>query len=133
MGLAAGGRMRQVIHPDLFDIEDWDISAADRVFVSLMHAKDWKTITGQAAPNEPPAAKDYSNAGLPWFDHYGKDQTALPGIAKLAEVSSLAKLFKKKTGAKLPNSQDIETGQPKAIGPGAKGPRLVRTSSSWEM
>jgi hypothetical protein len=132
MGLAAGGRMRQVIHPDRFDIEDWEISAAERVFVSLVHAKDWKTITGQAAPNEPPTAKDYSNAGLPWFEHYVRDQAALPGSAKLAQVSSLAKLFKKKTGAKLPNSQDIDTGAPKAIGPAAKGPRTVRTSSSWE-
>jgi hypothetical protein len=133
MGLAAGGRMRQVIHPDSFDIEDWDVAAADRVFVSLMHAKDWKTITGQPAPNERPTAKDYSNAGLPWFEHYGQDQAALPGSAKLARVSSLAKLFKKKTGAALPNSQDIDTGTPKAIGPGAKGPRPVRISSSWEM
>jgi hypothetical protein len=133
MGLAAGGRMRQVIHPDSFDIEDWDVAAAVRVFVSLMHAKDWKTITGQPAPDEPPTAKDYSKAGLPWFEHYGQDQAALPGSATLPRVISLATLFKKKTGAKLANSQDIETGQPKAVGPGAKGPRAVRTSSSWEM
>jgi len=113
--------------------EDWDVAAADRVFVSLMHAKDWKKITGQPAPDEPPTAKDYSNAGLPWFEHYGQDQAALPGSAKLARVTSLATLFKKKTGATLPNSQDIDTGTAKPIGPGAKGPRAVRTSSSWEM
>jgi hypothetical protein len=40
MGLAAGGRMRQVIHPDPFDLDDWDFAAADRVFVTLVHAKD---------------------------------------------------------------------------------------------
>ena len=124
--------MRQVIHPDPFNLDDWDFAAADRVFVTLVHAKDWKKITGEAAPNEPPTAKEYSQAGLPWFEHYGKDQSALPGSVTLAGVKSVANLFKKFTGATLPNSEDVETGSPKAIGPGAKGPRPVRTASSWD-
>ena len=132
MGLAAGGRMHQDIEPDPFDLDDWDFAAADRVFVTLVHAKDWKKITGEAAPNEPPTAKEYSQAGLPWFEHYGKDQSALPGSVTLAGVKSVANLFKKFTGATLPNSEDVETGSPKAIGPGAKGPRPVRTASSWD-
>ena len=132
MGLAAGGRMRQVIEPDPFDLDDWDFAAADRVFVTLVHAKDWKKVTGEAAPNQPPTAKEYSQAGLPWFEYYGKDQSALPGSVTLAGVKSVASLFKKFTGATLPNSEDVETGSPKAIGPGAKGPRPVRTASSWD-
>ena len=132
MGLAAGGRMRQDIEPDPYDLDDWDFAAADRVFVTLVHAKDWKKITGEAAPNQPPTAKEYSQAGLPWFEHYGKDQSALPGSVTLAGVKSVANLFKKFTGATLPNSEDVETGSPKAIGPGAKGPRPVRTASSWD-
>jgi hypothetical protein len=133
MGLAAGGRMRQVIHKDPFDTDDWYVAAADRVFVSTTHAKDWKTITGPSAPSEPPTAKAYCAAGLPWFEQYGEDQEALPGSSALASLNSLAKLFKKKTGVKLPNSEDITIGTPKAIGPGAKGPRTVRTSPSWDM
>jgi hypothetical protein len=132
MGLAAGGKMRQVIHPDPFDLDDWDFAAADRVFVTLVHAKDWKKITGEVAPNEPPTAREYSQAGLPWFEYYGKDQSALPGSVKLAGVKSAANLFKKFTGATLPNAEDIQTGSPKAIGPGAKGPRPVRTASWWD-
>ncbi|MDQ0319688.1 hypothetical protein QO002_001826 [Pararhizobium capsulatum DSM 1112] len=131
MGLSAGGRMVQEIHPDPFQIDDWDIAAADRVFVSLLHAKDWKTITGEAAPNQPPTAKQYSDAGLPWFEHYGRDQGALPGSAKLAGVKSAAELFIEKTGAILPNSQDVKTGVPKALGPRSKGPRPIRTNGSW--
>ena len=60
MGLAAGGKMKQSIYPDPFKLSDWDTSKTDRVFVSLVHAKDWKGITGQNAPNEPPTAKDYT-------------------------------------------------------------------------
>jgi len=31
--------MRQVIHPDPFDLGDWDMAQADRVCVTLLHAK----------------------------------------------------------------------------------------------
>lgn len=132
MGLAAGGRMRQIIHPDPFELEDWDFSAADRVFLTLVHAKDWKKVTGEAAPNQPPTAEEYSKAGLPWFEYYGKDQSALSGSSRLASVKSVAKLFKKITGTTLPNSENIQTGTPKAIGPGAKEHRPVRTASGWD-
>ncbi len=117
MGLAPGGLMKQAIYPDKFELDDWDVEAMDRVFVTLLHAKDWKSITGENAPNHPPTAGDYSKAGLPWFDYYGCDQTALPGSKMLASIASVGQLFKKKTGAKLPNSEDIETGMPKPIGP----------------
>jgi hypothetical protein len=60
------------------------------------------------------------------------EESALPGSVTLAGVKSVADLFTKFTGATLPNSADVETGSPKAIGPGAKGPRPVRTASSWD-
>lgn len=132
MGLAAGGRMRQEIYPDTFDLNDWDIEAADRVFVSLVHAKDWKAITDESAPNEPPTAQEYSTAGLPWFDYYGKDQGALPGGKMLGSVKSVAQIFKEKTGATLPNSTDVKTGKAIKLGPGANGSRLIKTSMAWD-
>jgi hypothetical protein len=91
MGIAAGGLMRQEIYADTFELDDWDIDAADRVFASLVHAKDWKAITGEAAPDEPPSAQDYST----WFDYYGMDQAALPGSKKPAEIGSVAEIFEK--------------------------------------
>lgn len=132
MGLAAGGRMEQAIHPDPFKLEDWDATAVDRVFITLVHAKDWKMITGEGAPHVPPTAKDYSKAGLPWFEYYGNDQAALSGSAALAGMKSVATLFKKFTGATMPDSADIKTGTPQAIGPGADSGRAVRTSGNWE-
>ena len=132
MALAAGGRMMQDIYEDTFDIADWDIASADRVFVTLVHAKDWKAITRESPPNEPPTARDYSEAGLPWFEYYGKDQKALPGSATLAGVKSVAKMFKKITGATMPGTADIKTGTPMAIGPGAREARDVRSEGSWE-
>ena len=133
MALGAGGRIRQVIHPDTFGINDWDIAAAERVFVTLANAKDWKSITGEAALNHPPTAQDYSRARLPWFEYYGADQTTLPlpGGAKLSGIKSVASIFKNKTGATLPNSQDVKTTPPQAVGPGKHGPRKVQNPSDW--
>lgn len=132
MGLAAGGRMKQEIYEDSFSLDDWDQDATDRVFVSLIHAKDWKSITDEAALNEPPSADDYSAAGLPWFDYYGKDQVALPGSRKLAELDSVAKIFNKKTGATLPKSSDTQIGEVVKLGPGVGGPRTIKTLNVWE-
>ena len=132
LGLAAGGQMQQAIYPDPFGIEDWDTASTERVFVTLVHAKDWKTITGEAAPNHPPTAQDYSEAGMPWFDYYEKDQAALPGSERLASLKSVAELFQQATGVILPNSQDVETGEPIQLAAGVKSPRPVRISNSWE-
>ena len=132
MGLGAGGRMKQEIYPDTFKLGDWDISAAQRVFVTLVHAKDWKKITDEAAPNEPPTAKEYSNAGLPWFEYYGRDREALPGGDRFVGVQSVAKVFSNLTGAKLPHSEDTETGKPHALGPGSEWPRPIITPGFWD-
>ena len=115
MGLAPGGLMRQAIYPDRYNIDDWDIDASDRVFVTLVHAKEWKAITAEAPATYPPSADEYSKAGLPWFDFYGVDQEALPGIEKLTKLHSVGKKFKEKTGAELPDSTDVETGAPFAL------------------
>ena len=132
MALGAGGRMKQDIYPDPFKIDDWDFASADRVFVTLVHAKDWKTVTGEPAPNEPPTAQVYSEAGLPWFEYFGKDQVALPGSPALAGVKSVAKMFQKLVGIEMPDSSDIKTMSPTAIGPGAMRAREVRTEGSWD-
>jgi len=115
MGLAPGGKMRQSIYPDQFSLHDWDLEATDRVFVTLVHAKDWKSITGEAPATFPPSSEDYSKAGLPWFQFYGTDQSALDGSAKLADLESLAEKFKEKTGVDLPDSGDVQTEKPIAI------------------
>lgn len=131
MGLGAGGRMHQEIYEDTFELEDWDWEATERVFVSLIHAKDWMSITGEPALNEPPSAKDYAEAGLPWFDYYAKDLQPLPGGNTLAGVKSVATVFGEKTGAELVGSADVTTGKPVILGPKTLGPRRIRSSTSW--
>ena len=110
MGLAAGGRMRQVIHPDPFKIDDWDVAAADRVFVTLLHAKDWRTITGDAAPNQPPTAKEYSKARFPWFDYYSENAEAIAGSPILGALDSVVAKGNKNGEVPLPENASVEPG-----------------------
>ena len=130
MGMGAGGRMRQSIERDRRQLEDWDQRATQRVFVTLLHAKDWKSITGEAAPNHPPTAHEYSNAGLPWFEWYGADQ-ALDGSDTLSGVKSVGELHQQVTGANLPHSEDVDTGQPVKLGPGKHLNQSV-SNGDWE-
>ena len=131
MGLGAGGRMRQVIHADLHDLEDWDMRATQRVFVTLCHAEHWHALTGEAAPTTPPSAQAYATAGLPWFEHYGAGTAALSGGDRLAGVTSVGKLHSTKLGAPLPGSGDVDPGAPVRIGSKAHAPRGVKPSPWW--
>ncbi len=131
MGLAPGGRMEQEIYPDYFELEDWDLSAADRVFVSLIHAKDWKSVTGEDACNLPPTSKEYAEAGLPWFQYYGIDQNVLLGSDKLASMKSVGTLFKDKTGAQLPGSADIDVGYKRPLYSEPSAIRAVKNRNDW--
>ncbi len=131
MGLGAGGRMHQHIYPDRLNLEDYDTAATERVFVHLVDAVAWKRLTDEVPPTHPPRAKDYAAAGLPWFRWYGADQDPLPGGKRLAEVKSVGTLFKQQTGAALPDSEDIDTAPPVPLGPGASGPRRVKSGARW--
>ena len=90
MGLAPGGLMRQDIYEDEHGIDAWDTGASARCFVHLLNSQQFFAATGELPPTMPPTAKVYTDAGLPWFDHYGGDRTALDGAKKLAGMHSVA-------------------------------------------
>ncbi|MFZ5477876.1 MAG: hypothetical protein ACOZNI_13965 [Myxococcota bacterium] len=101
MGLAPGGRMKQEIFRDPYELGDWDLNAKSRCFVHLCNALAWREITGENPPTTPFTAKEYTRAGLPWFDWYGGDAAALEGAAKLAGLKSVAEVAKQKGDATL--------------------------------
>ena len=89
LGLAPGGRMSQEIYEDEFGLEAWDQEHGDRCFVTLANSTQWMAITGERPPTEPPTARDYLEAGLPWFVHYDADREALAGSERLAGLRSV--------------------------------------------
>ena len=93
LSLAPGGRMRQRVVDDPYGLDAWDQRHASRCFITILNAQQWLNVAGSQPPCTPPMAKDYSDAGLPWFDLYGSDAQAIPGSATLASVKSVAGLY----------------------------------------
>lgn len=107
MGLAPGGRMRQEIYNDRFDLEDWDAEHSSRCFVHIANSLVWRAITGQRPPTVPPTAKEYTNAGLPWFAYYDDSAAALDGSAILNKLKSVVHLGRQKGDVPLPENETV--------------------------
>ena len=75
-GTAPGGLMRQEIYEDEYGIDAWDQDNGFRCFIHLANSAQYLAIMGHQPPHTPPTAKDYTSAGLPWFDYYS-DSKAL--------------------------------------------------------
>ncbi len=107
MGLAPGGRMRQEIHKDPFDLGDWEMNEKSRCFVHIANSLVWKAITGEAPPMVPFTAKEYTQHGLPWFKSYSDDSAALKGSSKLSKLKSVFALGKRKGDVPLPENESV--------------------------
>jgi hypothetical protein len=117
MGLAPGGLMRQEIYEDEYGIDAWDQEKGFRCFVHLANSAVYQAITGHHPPHKPPSAKDYTNAGLPWFDYYS-DKKALPGTETLSKLTSVgAKMIEKGKGL-LTDNDPVQPKILKALGKG---------------
>ena len=90
MGLAPGGLMRQEIYEDEYGFDVWETSIRSRCFVHIVNSVQLVHLTGCEPPSKPPTAQHYTARGLPWFDYYGKDLSALEGAKKLAGLDSVA-------------------------------------------
>ena len=89
MGLAPGGRMRQEIYDDPHGLDVWDLENGSRCFVTMANSAQWMAMTGERPPTVPPTARQYAEAGLPWFDYYDADHEAIAGAEELAGLRSV--------------------------------------------
>ena len=108
MGLGAGGTMRQEIFNDTHDFSDWDLSLSSRCFVHLCNSLMWRQVTGNNPPHPPFTAKEYARAGVPWFDYYRDDLSALSGSTALDKLKSVFALGQAKGEKPLPDNSSIE-------------------------
>jgi len=105
LGLAPGGRMKQEIYDDPYDLFDWDTGRTSRCFVHIANSLVWGAITGDHPPTVPPTAPDYSRRGLPWFDYYDDRGAAVQGSGVLARLKSVVQLGKEKGDVPLPENE----------------------------
>jgi len=108
MGLGAGGTMRQEIFEDPHEFSDWDLSMTSRCFVHLCNSLVWRQVTGSNPPHPPFTAKEYTSAGIPWFDYYRDDLSALPGSDVLDTVKSVFNLGQAKGEKPLPDNTSMD-------------------------
>jgi hypothetical protein len=95
MGLAPGGRMRQKIYDDPFNINDWDTDNMSRCFVHITNSLVWRAITEEESPTIPLTSSEYNKNGFPWFEYYD-DSPALSGSGVLKKMKSLIQMGKVK-------------------------------------
>jgi hypothetical protein len=107
MGLAPGGRMRQEIYEDPFDLNDWDIDQKSRCFVHIANSLVWRAVTAEAPPTVPFTAKEYTQHGLPWFEYYSDNSTAVEGSEKLDGLKSIVEMGEEKGDNPLPENESL--------------------------
>ena len=107
MGLAPGGRMRQEIYDDPFDLDDWEMDNKSRCFVHIANSLAWRSITGETPPTVPFTAKEYTKFGLPWFDYYSDNSTALKGSEKLKGLKSVVEMGNDRGEVPLPENESV--------------------------
>ena len=90
------------------DFSDWDLSLSSRCFVHLCNSLVWRQVTGSNPPHPPFTAKEYKRAGVPWFDYYRDDLSALSGSTVLDKVKSVFALGQAKGEKPLPDNSSIE-------------------------
>jgi hypothetical protein len=106
MGLAPGGLMRQRIDEDPHGLDAWDTEHSSRCFVHLVNSLQFNAVTGKQPPQKPLTAKDYTEAGLPWFEYYS-DGEAVGGSGMLAKLKSLGAKMVEKEGSTLADNEPI--------------------------
>jgi hypothetical protein len=106
MGLSPGGRMTQKIYDDDTPLDHWDQKHSSRCFVHLTNSLVWRQITGDTPPTVPPTVKEYTAAGLPWFDYYA-DSPAVRGSKTLAKLKSVVAMGKAKGDVPLPENESV--------------------------
>ena len=75
---------RQDIEEDPYQFAEWEQAQTVRCCVHPCDSSVWRQITGTNPLHPALVAKDYQEAGIPWFDEYGEDEKPLPENSSLA-------------------------------------------------
>ena len=126
MGLAPGGKMRQEIYDDPYDLADWDLRHRSRCFVHLANSMTWRAVTGTEPPTKPPTAKEYSDRGLPWFDYYAETPAVDGGGALGKSLKSLAEVSAEKGEALFSEEKSVVPAVVRGVGPAQRSGGRVR-------
>lgn len=92
MAVAAGGKIRQVIHRDHSDATTWRRDATVVFNVQLVNSRCFTAITGTPAPKTPISAMTYKQCGFPFFKLYEEETQVFGnfgGVKSAAEIDGI--------------------------------------------
>jgi len=110
--------MSQEIYEDHYGFDAWDKNAHSRCFVHILNSLQCLAVTGREPPGHPPTAKQYTDAGLPWFEYYAADRKAPDGADRLASLDSLAARRIKRRAGPLSDNEPVSPVLIKQLGSG---------------
>ena len=100
--------MRQEIYEDPYGLDAWDQRHACRCFVTIANSAQGLAITGERPPTEPPTARAYAAADLPWFDYCGGGLEALAATEKLRGLAGVAQIGAQNGETPLPDNASVD-------------------------
>ncbi|KAI0418945.1 hypothetical protein F5X98DRAFT_385519 [Xylaria grammica] len=79
MGMAAGGKVNQVIHEDDYDPGNWATGSTITIPVHILTTTMFRHVTGQQPPPCPIRASEYAELGLPFFKFSEEEPSGVSG------------------------------------------------------
>jgi hypothetical protein len=76
--------------------------------VHLANSLVWRSITSEEPPTVPFTSKEYTQAGLPWFEYFNESAAPVDGTDKLNGMKSVAQMGKEKSDKPLPENESVD-------------------------
>jgi hypothetical protein len=92
MGIAAGGRIKQMIIADPYGIDSWDRSRKRVLTIHLVNSLAYKIITGKAPPLPPVTKNQYESGGIPWFTFYDEKIPKVAGSSLFKRILGVSEI-----------------------------------------
>jgi hypothetical protein len=96
MGIAAGGSIKQQIHPDIHGVDSWDNNKKRIVTIHLVNSLAYKAITGKEAPDSPITMQQYQKFRIPWYSNYDETITPIKPPSIFKRILSIAQIDSKR-------------------------------------
>lgn len=86
MGVAAGGEIVQKIYQDSHGITTWNQRDRTTVFVHLLEANEFASLTSSPVPPSPISRETYDELGIPWYSLSDESLDDLEGSDLLGDL-----------------------------------------------
>jgi ubiquitin len=111
MSVAAGGLIHQVIHPDQKG-DEW-LKHPTVFNVQILNSAVYRAVTGTAPPNRPLDARDYEDAGMPFYKVY-EEPSGISGDFEM--IRSIGQIDEDMDGVVTPAVVTLGAGDGRVVG-----------------